>query len=93
MKIILIASAVSVVALAGCASKYPTIPNTALIVDPQTTQMSRNEIINGVHECETSGLRPVIITTRRKINGFISDAPVDVTCYPDQKRYNKVAKD
>lgn len=93
MKTMLMISAVSVVALSGCASRYPTIPNTELIVDPQTTQMSRNEIINGVHECETSGLRPVIITTRRKINGFISDAPVDVTCYPDQRRYNKIARD
>ena len=83
----------TVVFLNGCSmfgSSYPTIPNTVLIVDPQTTVISRNEIINGVHECETSGLRPVIITTRRKINGFISDAPVDVTCYPDAKRYNKV---
>jgi hypothetical protein len=79
-------------ALAGCGTRYPSMPNTALIVDSHTTQMSRNDIINGVHECETSGLRPVIITTRRKINGFISDAPVDVTCYPDQKRYNKIAQ-
>jgi len=80
----------SAIVLSGCGgTRYPNIPNTELIVESQTTQMSRNEIINGVHECETSGLRPVIITTRRKINGFISDAPVDVTCYPDQKRYNK----
>jgi len=39
-----------------------------------------------VKECEESGLRPVMITARRRINGFLSTVPVDVTCAP---RYGK----
>jgi hypothetical protein len=82
---------IPIIALAGCSSsRYPSIPNTQLMVESHTTQMSRNEIINGVNECEGNGLRPVVITTRRKINGFITDVPVDLTCYPDQRRYNKL---
>jgi hypothetical protein len=60
--------------------------NTALVVDREVTVLTRNEVINGVKECEGSGLRPVMITARRRINGFLSTAPVDVTCAP---RYDK----
>jgi len=44
--------------------------------------MSRNQVIMAVQECESSGLRPVVIMSRRKINGSLSDVPVDVTCMP-----------
>ena len=64
----------------------PVEQNTALVVDREISMLSRNEVINGVKECEESGLRPVMITARRRINGFLSTAPVDVTCAP---RYDK----
>jgi uncharacterized protein YcfL len=60
--------------------------NTALVVDREINVLTRNEVINGVKECEGSGLRPVMVTARRRINGFLSTAPVDVTCAP---RYDK----
>jgi hypothetical protein len=44
--------------------------------------MTRNEIINAVNECEGNGLRPVIITARRKVNGLLSEVTADVTCAP-----------
>ena len=71
--------------LAACSSPYvnnSNLPDTKLLVEKDTTQMSRNQVIMAVQECESSGLRPVVIMSRRKINGSLSDVPVDVTCMP-----------
>lgn len=78
--------------LAACSStpqyvvQQPVEQNTALVTDREINVLTRNEVINGVKECEGSGLRPVMVTARRRINGFLSTAPVDVTCAP---RYDK----
>jgi hypothetical protein len=58
------------------------LPDTKVLVEKEITQMSRNQVIMAVQECDSSGLRPVVIMSRRKINGFLSDVPVDVTCMP-----------
>jgi hypothetical protein len=70
--------------LGACASKDPAahLPNTEVLVDKSTYVMTRNEMINAIMDCEAAGTRPVVITTRRKVNGFLSEAPVDVTCMP-----------
>ena len=39
-------------------------------------------MVNAIMDCEAAGTRPVVTTTRRKINGFLAEAPVDVTCMP-----------
>tara|TARA_R110000868_G_scaffold258447_1_gene515969 strand:+ start:17 stop:295 length:279 start_codon:yes stop_codon:yes gene_type:complete len=87
--------ALAVLTLAACSTPAPmpthvashnTYQNTELIVDREITMLTRNEVINSVKECEESGLRPVMITARRRINGFLSTVPVDVTCAP---RYGK----
>jgi hypothetical protein len=62
------------------------IPETKLMVEKELPQMSRSQVIHAVTECQDSGLRPVMIMSRRKINGMLSDVPVDVTCSP---RYGK----
>jgi len=62
------------------------LPDTALLVEKEVTQMSRSQVIMAVQECESSGLRPSVIMSRRKINGSLSDVPVDITCLP---RYGK----
>lgn len=76
--------------LVGCSStpqQYTQYEqNTALVVEREINVLTRNEVINGVKECEGNGLRPVMVTARRRINGFLSTAPVDVTCAP---RYDK----
>jgi hypothetical protein len=77
--------------LLGACSSSPYIdnsklPDTTLLVEKELTQMSRNQVIIAVQECESSGLRPVMVMSRRKINGYLSDVPVDVTCSP---RYGK----
>jgi hypothetical protein len=58
------------------------LPDTKVLVEKEVTQMSRNQVIIAVQECESSGLRPVMVMSRRKINGYLSDVPVDVTCSP-----------
>jgi hypothetical protein len=73
--------------LLGACSSSPYVdnsklPDTTLLVEKELTQMSRNAVIIAVQECESSGLRPVMIMSRRKINGMLSDVPVDVTCSP-----------
>ena len=73
--------------LLGACSSPPYVdnsklPDTKLLVDKDTTQMSRNQVIMAVQECELNGLRPVMVMSRRKINGHLSDVPVDVTCMP-----------
>jgi hypothetical protein len=71
--------------LGACASPYvdnSKLPDTKVLVEKEVTQMSRSQVIMAVQECESSGLRPVVIMSRRKINGSLSDVPVDVTCMP-----------
>ena len=71
--------------LAACSSPYldnSKLPNTTLLVEKDIQQMTRNQMILAVQECEANGLRPSVIMSRRKINGYLSDVPVDVTCMP-----------
>lgn len=57
-----------------------------LLLDKTVQGMSRNEIIMAVNECESNGLRAVVMTTKRRINGFSSDVVFDVSCAPAIKR-------
>jgi hypothetical protein len=73
--------------LTGCSSTpsgtvYSQAPTQQLILDKQVASLTRNEVINGVTECESAGLRAHVITTKRSINGFTADIPVEVTCMP-----------
>jgi uncharacterized protein YcfL len=71
--------------LAACSSNptvYSQAPAQQLILDKQVASLTRNEVINGVTECQGAGLRAVVVTTKRSINGFTADIPVEVTCMP-----------
>ena len=75
--------------LGACSSPYidnSSLPNTTVLVEKELPQMSRNQVIIAVQECESSGLRPNMVMSRRKINGYLSDVPVDVTCSPKYGR-------
>ena len=78
--------------LTGCSSNsvipgtvYSQAPSQQLILDKQVASLTRNEVINGVTECEGAGLRAHVITTKRSINGFTTDVPIEVTCMPKYK--------
>jgi len=74
--------------LTGCSTPgtvYSQAPNQQLVLDKQVAGLTRNEVIHGVTECEGAGLRAHVITTKRSINGFSADIPVEVTCMPKYK--------
>jgi hypothetical protein len=87
--------ALLLLALVGCASQQPApvytprpepmiIPNTTqeLVMDKQIQPMGRNEVIDGVKQCESAGLRAIPIYAKRKINGYTVETIVEVTCGP-----------
>jgi hypothetical protein len=90
--VMFVAFVVGVVFLTGCSGTsgttgtvYGQAPSQQLVLDKQVAGLTRNEVINGVTECEGAGLRAHVITTKRSINGFSADIPVEVTCMPKYK--------
>jgi hypothetical protein len=53
-----------------------------MVLDKNIQAMSRNEVILAVQECESSGLRAVMIIAKRKINNYTTDVVADVSCAP-----------
>jgi hypothetical protein len=76
----------SLLSLTACSSFDP--PNVSLETDKQAFHMSRAQVILGITECEDAGTRPVVITAKRRINGVMSDVPVEVTCNPRYKIFH-----
>jgi hypothetical protein len=84
---LMVALVLGLLFLTGCSSTptgtvYSQAPTQQLVLDKQVAALTRNEVINGVTECEGAGLRAHVITTKRSINGFTADIPVEVTCMP-----------
>ena len=76
----------SLLSFTACSSFEP--PNVSLETDKQAFHMSRAQVILGITECEDAGTRPVVITAKRRINGVMSDVPVEVTCNPRYKIFH-----
>ena len=88
--------ALLLLALVGCANQQPApiynlrpdplpvVQNTMqeLVMDKQIQPMGRNEVIDGVKQCESAGLRAIPIYAKRKINGYTVETVVEVTCGP-----------
>ena len=93
--ILMVGLVIGLLFLTGCSSTsavpgttgtvYNQAPSQQLILDKQVAALTRNEVIHGVTECEGAGLRAHVITTKRQINGFTADIPVEVTCMPKNK--------
>jgi hypothetical protein len=69
----------------GCSmmpGSTPHPPNQDLIVDKQVQPMGRNEVIDAVRQCESSGLRAIPLYAKRKIGGYTVETIVEVTCGP-----------
>lgn len=77
---------IAVFLLAGCAKHQyidnSELPNTTMLVDKEMSAMTRSQIINAIQECQSGNLRPVMVYSRRKINGQVSEVVVDVSCAP-----------
>jgi hypothetical protein len=78
--------------LTGCAG-FPGASNTtastpvpeavsSLQVEKEVPPLSRMEVITAIGECERAGMRPVVISTKRKVNNQLIPSVVDVTCLP-----------
>lgn len=84
-----VAFVIGMALLTACSSTsgtaYSQAPTQQLILDKQVASLTRNEVIHGVTECEGAGLRAHVITTKRSINGFTADIPIEVTCMPKYK--------
>lgn len=56
--------------------------NQALVLDQTVHPMERVEVINAIKDCQATGLRAVMIYSRKKINNQSTPIVVDVTCAP-----------
>jgi hypothetical protein len=79
MKIVV--ATLGLLALTGCGGG-PQYADQNLIIDKNVPAMSRNEVINGIADCEGNGTRAVMVYAKRRINGYTTDVVVDVTCAP-----------
>jgi hypothetical protein len=67
----------------GCSNfQPPKPPDQELIVDARVQPMGRNEVIDAVKQCETSGLRAVPLYAKRRIGGYSVETVIEVTCGP-----------
>lgn len=67
----------------GCSNfQPPKPPNQELIVDARVQPMGRNEVIDAVRQCETSGLRAIPLYAKRQIAGYSVETVIEVTCGP-----------
>lgn len=74
---------IAITLLVGCSHTTNTIlPNQELVVDEKVQPMGRNEVIDAVRQCETSGLRAIPLYARRKVNGYTVETVIEVTCGP-----------
>jgi hypothetical protein len=67
----------------GCSNfQPPKPPDQELIVDARVQPMGRNEVIDAVKQCETSGLRAIPLYAKRRIGGYSVETVIEVTCGP-----------
>ena len=66
----------------------PAPPDAAsgLAVEKEVQALTRAEVITGINECEAAGLRPVVLSTKRRVNGQQIPAVVEVTCLPKNQQ-------
>jgi len=71
----------------GCATQPPNNQthsgNQVLVLDQTVQPMDRVEVINAIKDCQSTGLRAVMIYSKKKINNYSTPIVVDVTCAPN----------
>lgn len=77
---------IPVLLISACSSD-PWGSQSELKVPKKAYAMSRQEVINGISDCESAGMRPIIITSKRRIGDYYSDTIIDVTCGPRAVQY------
>ena len=81
-KLLIVAVSLGLLSACSSTSNAPKAVEQELVIDKHVQPMTRNEVIVGVRECETNGLRGVMLYGKRKINGYTTEVVIDVTCAP-----------
>jgi hypothetical protein len=88
-------AAAAVLAITGCSNL--NAPQQAPLTDPvpealsklaverEVPPLTRQEVITGITECEAAGMRPIVLSAKRKINNQLIPSVVEVTCLPKFK--------
>jgi hypothetical protein len=79
---------IPIVFITACSSS-PYGSKSELLVERKVHAMSRQQVINGIADCESAGMRPVVIMSKRRVGDFYSDVIIDVTCAPRNVQYYK----
>jgi hypothetical protein len=61
------------------------LQNADIVVDKVAYPLSRTETVNASQECETGGMRPVVVTAKRRVGTTVSEIVIDVYCAPRYK--------
>lgn len=78
------------IVLAGCSSgpknktSVTNYPSQKLVVDSEVSEMSRQEIITAIQDCQAHDLRSVPVKAKKKVDGRITDAIIDIICAPQK---------
>jgi hypothetical protein len=75
-----------VIGVTACSSS-PYGSKSELLVEKKVHAMSRQQVINGIADCEAAGMRPVVIMSKRRVGDYYSDIIIDVTCAPRAVQY------
>lgn len=67
--------------MSGCSSTGG-VTGGKIVLEKEYYPISRDEIIIGIQECESSGARPVLQKARVKMAGRNTDVVIGVTCSP-----------
>jgi hypothetical protein len=59
---------------------------SGLAVEKEVQPLTRSEVITGISECEAAGLRPVVLSAKRRVNGQQIPAVIEVTCLPKMQK-------
>lgn len=60
----------------------PPPTSSALLTEPEVHQMSRQEVIEAIHDCQENNMRAVIVTTKHRVGRSYTDIVIEVTCRP-----------
>jgi hypothetical protein len=70
--------------LSACASNAE--PEVSLKTEKEIHSMNRHEVISAITDCQSAGLRPVMIYGRVRVAGRPSPIVLDVTCAPPKEK-------
>lgn len=63
------------------------VPIVTLHHESAVHQMSRNDVINAVSQCEGNNMRAQMVTAKRNVAGSHSEIIIDVQCVPRYRTY------